>query len=80
MLLELYVMMSQKKLVAVRKDSPLIVGLGEKEYFIASDIPAVLNHTREVYLLEDKEFVVLTNDGVTLFDEEKIQWKKKFII
>ena len=60
-----------EKLVAVRKDSPLIVGLGEKEYFIASDIPAVLNHTREVYLLEDKEFVVLTNDGVTLFDEEK---------
>ena len=41
-----------EKLVAVRKDSPLIVGLGEKEYFIASDIPAVLNHTREVYLLE----------------------------
>ena len=38
-----------EKLVAVRKDSPLIVGLGEKEYFIASDIPAVLNHTREVY-------------------------------
>ncbi|MGG5463007.1 glutamine--fructose-6-phosphate transaminase (isomerizing) [Clostridium sp. B9] len=60
-----------EKLVAVRKDSPLIVGLGDKEFFIASDIPAVLNHTREVYLLEDKEFVVLTNDGVVLFDEEK---------
>lgn len=60
-----------EKLVAVRKDSPLIVGLGEGEFFIASDIPAVLNHTREVYLLEDKEFVVITNDGVSLFDEEK---------
>lgn len=57
------------KLVAVRKDSPLIVGLGKDEYFIASDIPAVLNHTRDIYLLEDKEFVVLTKDGVTLLNE-----------
>lgn len=65
-----------EKLVAVRKDSPLIVGLGDKEYFIASDIPAVLNHTREVYLLEDKEFVVLTKEGVSLFDEEKNPIKK----
>ena len=54
------------KIVAVRKDSPLIVGLGEDEYFIASDIPAVLNHTREVYLLEDKEFVIITKDGVEI--------------
>ncbi len=57
------------KLVAVRKDSPLIVGLGEKESFIASDIPAVLNHTRDIYLLEDKEFVVLSSQGVNIFDE-----------
>lgn len=57
------------KLVAVKKDSPLIVGLGKGEYFIASDIPAVLNHTRDIYLLEDKEFVVLTKDGVTLLNE-----------
>ena len=48
------------KIIAVRKDSPLIVGLGEDECFIASDIPAVLNHTRKVYLLEDKEFVIIT--------------------
>ncbi|WP_125153981.1 glutamine--fructose-6-phosphate transaminase (isomerizing) [Clostridium rectalis] len=59
------------KIVAVRKDSPMIVGLGENEFFIASDIPAVLNHTRDVYLLNDKEFVVLTKDGVKLFTEEK---------
>ena len=59
------------KIVAVRKDSPLIVGVGKEEYFIASDIPAVLNHTREVYLLEDKEFVVLTKKGVEIFDEHK---------
>src|SRR3712207_1691304 len=58
------------KLVAVRKDSPLIVGLGKEEFFIASDIPAVLNHTRDVYLLDDNEFVLLTNHGVKLFDKE----------
>ncbi len=58
------------KLVAVRKDSPLIVGLGEGEFFVASDIPAVLNHTREVYLLEDMEFVVISNDGIKLLDTE----------
>ncbi|SHE48630.1 glutamine--fructose-6-phosphate transaminase (isomerizing) [Clostridium fallax] len=63
------------KLIAVRKDSPLIVGLGQDEYFIASDIPAVLNHTREVYLLEDKEFVTLTNDGIEITTEagEKVE-------
>lgn len=65
------------KLVAVRKDSPLIVGLGKDEYFIASDIPAVLNHTRDVYLLEDKEFVVMTKEGITLYNEEKEEIKKE---
>lgn len=58
------------KLIAVRKDSPLIVGLGKDEFFIASDIPAVLGYTRDVYLLEDKEFVIITKDGVTLKTEE----------
>lgn len=56
------------KLIAVRKDSPLIVGLGEDEYFIASDIPAVINKTRNIYLLEDKEFVVITKNGVEIRD------------
>ena len=58
------------KLIAVRKDSPLIVGLGKDESFIASDIPAVLNHTRDVYLLEDKEFAILTPNGVELRNED----------
>ena len=58
------------KLIAVRKDSPLIVGLGEDEFFIASDIPAVLGYTRDIYLLEDKEFVIITRDGVVLKTEE----------
>lgn len=57
-------------LIGVRKDSPLIVGLGENENFIASDIPAVLSYTRKVYLLEDEEFVLMNKEGVTLLDRK----------
>lgn len=68
------------KLVAVRKDSPLIVGLGEGEYYIASDIPAILNHTREIYLLNDNEFVVITESGVKLLSEDGSEVKKIYIM
>jgi glucosamine--fructose-6-phosphate aminotransferase (isomerizing) len=57
------------KLVAARKDSPLIVGLGEGENFIASDIPALLNHTRDVWFVEDGEVVVLTKEGAAILDK-----------
>jgi glucosamine--fructose-6-phosphate aminotransferase (isomerizing) len=56
------------KLVAVRKDSPLIVGLGKGENFIASDIPAILNHTKEIYLLNDMEIAVLSKKGTKILD------------
>ncbi len=55
-------------LYAVRKDSPLLVGLHENGNFIASDIPALLEHTREYYLLEDNEIAVITKNDVSLFD------------
>ncbi|MDU5103560.1 glutamine--fructose-6-phosphate transaminase (isomerizing) [Clostridium butyricum] len=55
------------KLIAVRKECPLIVGLGKCESFIASDIPAVLSYTRDVYLLEDHEIAVLDKNGVKLY-------------
>lgn len=59
-----------EKVVAVRKDSPLIAGIGENEFFVASDIPAILNYTRDVYLLNDKEIVVLTRDEIKLLTED----------
>ncbi|MBE7041019.1 MAG: glutamine--fructose-6-phosphate transaminase (isomerizing) [Ruminococcaceae bacterium] len=56
------------QLIAVRKDSPLIIGLGEGENFIASDIPAILKYTRNIYLIDDQEIALLTRDGVTLYN------------
>lgn len=58
-------------LIAVRKESPLIIGVGKEENFIASDIPAILEHTRDVYFIENGEVVVLTKDNVTILDENK---------
>lgn len=58
------------KLIAVRKNSPLIVGLGDKENYIASDIPAILKHTRKIYLLDNDETAVLTRDKITVYDED----------
>jgi glutamine---fructose-6-phosphate transaminase (isomerizing) len=55
------------KIIAMRKSSPLIVGLGENENFVASDIPAVLEYTRNIYVLEDGEMAVLTKDEVKCF-------------
>ncbi|WP_025691959.1 glutamine--fructose-6-phosphate transaminase (isomerizing) [Paenibacillus zanthoxyli] len=58
------------KLVAVRQASPLIIGLGEGENFIGSDIPALLEYTRNVYILNDGEMAVLTRDAVELMTIE----------
>ena len=57
-----------EKLIAVRKDSPLIIGVGEGENFIASDIPAVINYTRKIYLLENEEMAVLEKDDISIMD------------
>jgi glucosamine--fructose-6-phosphate aminotransferase (isomerizing) len=55
-------------IIAARRDSPLIIGLGEGENIVASDIPAVLEHTREVLSLRDEEVAVVTAGGVTVYD------------
>lgn len=62
---------NNNELVAVRKDSPLIVGLGEDENFIASDIPAILKYTRNVYFLENGEYVHIKDNNVTVLDENR---------
>ena len=68
----------QDKLYAVRKDSPLIVGMGEKENYIASDIAAIIKYTNKYILLEDDEVVELTNETVNVYkDGEKIEKEVK---
>jgi glucosamine--fructose-6-phosphate aminotransferase (isomerizing) len=73
----------KNKLVAARKESPLILGLGAREYFVASDIPAILPYTRKMIFLEDGEMVVAQDQDFrisTLWGEERkrppkeIQW------
>ena len=56
-------------LIAARKDSPLVVGIGDNENLIASDIPALLEYTRDVYFLNDKEIVALEKNSVKIYDE-----------
>ena len=57
-----------EKLVAARKDSPLILGIGEGENFLASDVTAMIKHTRDVIYLEDGEVAVLTREGISCCD------------
>ncbi len=56
------------QIIAAKKDSPMVVGLGDGENYLASDIPAILGKTNQVYIIEDGEFVILTRDAVTITD------------
>lgn len=72
-------------LMAARKDNPLIIGVGEGEYFFASDIPAIINYTRKIIVLADGEIAVLKRDGMQVYKDgmtvekkiETITWDTK---
>ncbi|MGZ7116423.1 MAG: glutamine--fructose-6-phosphate transaminase (isomerizing) [Methanobacterium sp.] len=69
------------KVIGVRKESPLIVGKGENEFFIASDAPAILQHTNRIIYLEDDEMVILDEEGIIVKDENgNVVQKEVFIV
>lgn len=68
------------EIYAVRKDSPLIIGVSEEGNFIASDIPAILNHTRNVYFIENLEIVKLTKESVMFYNMDKEEIEKELTV
>lgn len=64
------------KIVAYRRDAPLIAGIGVDSNFIASDIPALLKYVREIYLIENNEMVVLTKDSIKIYNAQREEIKR----
>ena len=66
-----------QKLFAARNESPLIIGIGNNENFIASDVPSILSYTNKIVYLDDKEIAVLENNSCKIFDLDGVERKKK---
>ena len=74
------------KIVVAKKDSPMVIGVSGNEKYIASDIPAILEYTKDIYIIEDGEFVEVTRENIKFFDADlneknkeivKIEWDEK---
>jgi len=68
---------NEKKIIATRNGSPLVIGVGKNEYFAASDIPAFLEQTSNVVYLYDKDFVVLSKNGMKIFNLKEEKFVKR---
>ena len=64
------------RVIVVRKDSPLVIGKGENENYIASDIPAILSHTKNFYLLDDNEYAEIYTDHINFYDSSLVAHSK----
>ncbi|MFH1624833.1 MAG: glutamine--fructose-6-phosphate transaminase (isomerizing) [Pseudomonadota bacterium] len=67
-----------RRLIAAKRESPLVIGLGRDELFVASDIAAILNHTRKVIFLEDDEMAVLSDDGLRILSMDGKEVAKEY--
>ena len=75
--LEIISIYMPNNMIVVRKDSPLVIGKGNNENYIASDIPAILSYTKDFYLLENFEYVLLSRDSITFYDKDLNHLDKK---
>ncbi len=74
--IEILSIYNKDKMIVARKDSPLVIGRGLKESYIASDIPAILSYTKDFYLLDDNEIVELSKDKIKFYNNELEEFEK----